>query len=127
VTAVDNPSSKAISTMTTQGATDGGQRTFTGTPSPASVIIQHSSAPGEKSVEISCQSTITCYPSSAAAQPATITGGGSVTVATGKRNGTASIDNGSAHEYYEAHIDGGTSYGLYVPYVDNGTGWDIQT
>ena len=80
VTATDNTSSMATATFATSGATNGSTKTFTGTPSPVSVTVQHAAGAGEKAVTISGETTIMVYPTSTATNMYTATGSGSASV-----------------------------------------------
>ncbi len=61
VTAGDNTSSKKTATLTTSGNTRMEGQTYSGTPSPVSVTVQHSSGTGAKTVKISANSTVSGY------------------------------------------------------------------
>lgn len=123
VTANDNPSSKGQASFTTQGATNGGQKNFYGTPSPTTIVVQHSNAAGDKSVTIAANTSITCYPASTSQYNTTISGSGSASVVTGKRKnqGLVAIDSELA---FQAYIDNGSELALYQAYEDNGSDWD---
>ena len=77
VTANDSGSSETAS-MSTSGYTNGGSKTFTATPSPISVTVQHSATAGSKSITINANTTIKVYASSTASTQSTVTGNGSV-------------------------------------------------
>lgn len=79
VTATDNAAGTATATFETSGATNGGTKTFTGTPSPASVTVQHLAVSTTKSVTIAGSTTIKVYATSTATGQSTATGSGSVT------------------------------------------------
>lgn len=82
VKAADNPSSQASATFNTTGSTNGGTKSFTGTPSPVSVTVTHSPGPGVKSITIEGVTTIKVYATSTASSQSTATGSGTVTVTT---------------------------------------------
>lgn len=124
VTASDNPDSEVTVNFNTEGNTTGGVKTFTGTPSPASVTIQHSWTPGEKSVVISGSTTFFVAMSSSATSQSYGYANGSKTEAVGSLDHLVYIDNGSGFDAYGVYIDNGTSWDFYVPYVDNGSGWE---
>ena len=129
VAADDNPSSKGAATIisASNATTNGGIKTFTDTPTPASIVVQHSAEAGEKSITISCSTSITAYMSSSTSAQTTGTGSGAATVATGtrKQQGLVYIDNGSGFAAYHVYIDNGTGWDRVIPHIDNGTGWDM--
>lgn len=83
VTATDNISSSGSTTMTnsnTSQTTDGGVKTFTATPYPASITVSHASGAGTKSVTIDIASKIFVNPSSVGNKQVWINGSSSTTV-----------------------------------------------
>lgn len=124
VTANDNPESKATATMFNEGPTDGGLKVFRCTPSPVSIVVQHSSAAGEKSITIDCASSIYTVLSSEGTMQETVTGGGTTNVVTGTRKNQGVISIGGELAY-QVHIGNGTDYDLYQAYIGNGSGWDM--
>lgn len=78
VMANDNQSSKGTATFSTYGTTNGGTATFSGTPSPASITVQHAEGTGIKAVVISGSTTIKVYATTTATSQSTATGSGSV-------------------------------------------------
>ena len=123
VKANDNPDSSGQAVFETQGATNGGQKSFYGTPSPTKIVVQHSEAAGDKTVTISATSYITCYPASTSQYNTTISGSGSVSVVAGTREnqGLVAIDGDLS---YQVYIDNGSKLELYQAYIDNGSSWD---
>lgn len=83
VTAVDNTSSSGTASFSTDGETNGGTKTFTGTPSPTSITVQHAASAGAKSVTIAGSTTIKVYATTTATSQNTASGSGSVSVTTG--------------------------------------------
>lgn len=62
VTAGDNADSSGAATLHTEGYGTGGTVTFTGTPSPASITVQHAAGAGEKTVSLSASTTAAVRP-----------------------------------------------------------------
>lgn len=62
VKAGDNTESSFTATLKTSGYGTGGAVTFTGTPSPASIVVQHSAGAGAKTVTISGSTTAAVRP-----------------------------------------------------------------
>ena len=81
VTAVDNTSSVATSYFELWDHTNGGSLQVKGTPSPASVVLTHSSAGGSKQVKIEVETKI--FAAMSGGTQAYANGTGSVTVASG--------------------------------------------
>lgn len=79
VAAEDNADSSVTATLHTSGYGTGGSVTFTGTPSPSTITVQHSSAPGAKTVKISGSTTAAVRPYSGSSL-VYAGGSGSVTV-----------------------------------------------
>lgn len=77
VSAVDNTSSSGTSSLKITGTTNGGSKTFSGVPSPASITVSHAAGAGDKQVKI--ESTAKIY--------AAMTGSGTQAYA----NGSGSI------------------------------------
>lgn len=82
VTAKDNTSSKGTATITSasNATTNGGTKTFTDTPSPVSIVVQHASGAGVKSITIAGSTSITGYMASSTSTQTTGTGNGSTSV-----------------------------------------------
>ena len=81
IKASDNPSEQKTVTFSTSGVTNMAGKSYTGIPSPSEVVIQHSSTPGVKTVEISCSTVIyPLYPSSSYNTAQTANGSGSTSV-----------------------------------------------
>nr|DAU50734.1 MAG TPA: hypothetical protein [Caudoviricetes sp.] len=83
VTASDNSDSSGSATLSTYGSTNGGVKSFTGTPSPASITVQHAAGGGAKGINISASSTIKVYPTSWLGSQKTATGSGSASETAG--------------------------------------------
>lgn len=81
VTAVDNTSSVETSYLKIDGHTNGGTMQFIGTPSPASVVVTHSSASGAKQVRIDVSTAI--FVAMSGATQKTAKGSGTATVISG--------------------------------------------
>lgn len=96
VTAVDNTSSVATSYLRIDGYTDGGTKQFTGTPSPASVVVTHSSASGEKQVKIDVSTAIFVAMSGSIQKTANGSGTATVTSGTPYLERTLSISSENA-------------------------------
>lgn len=62
IKAGDNTDSSVTATLKTSGYGTGGTVTFTGTPSPASLVVQHSAGAGAKTVTISGSTTAAVRP-----------------------------------------------------------------
>ena len=62
VAAEDNADSSATATLHTSGYGTGGPVTFTGTPSPSTITVQHSSKSGLKTVKIYASTTVAVRP-----------------------------------------------------------------
>lgn len=125
VKAADNAGSSGNAALSTYGYTNGGVKTFTGTPSPAQIVVQHSDAPGNKSVIISASSTISVYATSTATTQSTATGSGETTVKTGGLRGGIRIDSGVSFETCLVYIDNGSAWEQIIPEIDNGSAWEI--
>lgn len=112
VTAEDNGGSYADAAFNISGTTDGGVKTFSGTPSPASVVVQHAAGSGKKSVKIECSSTVWAYMTSTATSQWTATG-----------RGSASITSATAYTLTKSQGEG-TTLGITVassPFRSAGT------
>lgn len=81
VTAVDNTSSIETSYLKIDGHTNGGTKQFIGTPSPASVVVTHSSASGAKQVKIDVSTAI--FVAMSGSIQKTANGSGTATVTSG--------------------------------------------
>lgn len=79
VTANDSGNS-ASATLATEGNTNGGEKTFAGTPSPTTVTVQHSAGSGVKSITIAGSTTFYAALSSTATSQSYVYGSGSTTV-----------------------------------------------
>lgn len=125
VAAVDNAASTGSTTLATSGTTTNSAKTFTGTPSPASIIIQHSSTPGKKYVVISASAEISVRPFESSTRNYTFTGSKSETVYTGDRGGTIRLDNGNGFDAYALYIDNGSAWEQFALYIDNGSVFEM--
>lgn len=125
VAAVDNAASTGNTTLATSGTTANSAKTFTGTPSPASIVIQHSSTPGKKSVVISASAEISVRPFESSTRSYTFTGSKSETVYVGDRGGTIHLDNGSSFDAYALYIDNGNTWEQLALYIDNGNAFEM--
>lgn len=127
VQAVDNPTSSGTAQMNIgvdpKVTTNGGIKTFTGTPTPTQIVVQHSGAPGEKSVKITAGTTIYVYPTSESTSQATATGNGETTVKTGERRGVIRVDTGEEFISCMPYIDTGSAWEPLTPYIDDGVSW----
>lgn len=105
------------------GTTAGGTKDFYLTPSAKTLTVQHSDNVGSKSVVIGGYTYN--YPVYINGNPHGADGSGSVTVATGERQGVVRIDTGTEIKQCIPYIDNGTEWVMCVPYVDNGSTWKI--
>ena len=125
VAAEDNAASTGNAELSTSGATAADAKVFAGTPSPASIVIQHSSVPGKKSVVISATAEISARPFGSSTRNYTFTGSKSETVYTGDRGGTIRLDNGSGFDAYALYIDNGNAWEQLALYIDNGNAFEM--
>lgn len=98
VTAADNAGSSGAATLSTYGTTDGGSKSYPGTPSPTTVTVQHGDEDGTKSVIVSATATVKAYMTSYATSQTEGTGSGSKTTQSGTRESTTAriMINGAA-------------------------------
>lgn len=98
VTAADNAGSSGAATLSTYGTTDGGSKSYPGTPSPTTVTVQHGDNDGAKSVIVSATATVKAYMTSYATSQTEGTGSGSKTTQSGTRESTTAriMINGAA-------------------------------
>lgn len=125
VSAEDNAASNGSAELATSGATAYEAKPFVGTPSPASIVIQHGTAPGKKSVVISATAEISVRPFSSSTRNYTFTGSKSETVYAGDRGGTIRLDNGSSFDAYALYVDNGNAWEQLALYIDNGSAFEM--
>lgn len=83
-TANDNTESAGAATLFTEGATNGGQKTFTATPSPTTITVQHNNKPGIKSVMLAINTSIWCAPAATSKTQSWVYGNSSTVLETGE-------------------------------------------
>ncbi len=124
VKAADNEESTATAVMAITDTTNGGSGwTSRATPDPVSVTVQHSSEPGEKSIVIFADSTVSVWVTADEADTPSATA--SETIVVGDRQGMVTIEINAEWKHFSPYIDTGSGWKQYVPYRDTGTGWEI--
>lgn len=124
VTATDSGNS-ATAKLETSGAPLANKSTsYSGTPSPTTITVQHNSTAGEKSITIAGSSHIRCIMTQNSTAYTNSYGSGSQTEVVGSvEEGIVYLSNGSSFDPYQIFISNGSSFDQYVAYISNGTKW----